>query len=186
MSKSSDINLVDIVAIDNVDTVDTIVDVEADNIVPSASNVSNNYDIIDSAQLREYIIVKKIYPAYVKEIEEGLYWRKKWNMVGSLFFTLTFVVVSVSTIISFSVPQFPNISYISYLAGCFGTLALMCDRFAHYCKSQSSESTKKVNILLKSIGINDSLPDVASTMANNNDANKAKNKNKSLEINQKN
>lgn len=120
-----------------------------------------SYHIIDSRKLRRRIIENKIYPAYEKEIDEGLIWRNKWAKISSCFFTLTFLIMSVSTIVSFSAPQFPEIGIISYSAGCLGVIALISDRFAHYCSSQSTSNTKRVNMLMRSIGINDSIPDVA-------------------------
>lgn len=118
-----------------------------------------NYTVIDSKRLRTKIITEYIYPSYEDEICNNLMQRKLWATMFSIFSSLTIIMICASTIVSFSVPQFPNIDYVSYLAGILGVIALMCERFAHYCSSQGSSSTQKVNVLLKSIGIHDSLPD---------------------------
>lgn len=127
-----------------------------------------NYHIIDSRIIRKLIIEKKLYPTYENEIDDGLLWRNRWSKMASCFFTVTFIVMAASTIISFSAPQFPDIHIISYLAGCFGVVALMCDRFAHFCSMQSSNNTKRVNMLMKSIGINDTIPDAETVSGKSN------------------
>lgn len=136
-----------------------------DEVISSGSEKTNapevNYHIIDSRIIRKRVIEDKLYPTYEKEINDGLIWRNRWTKISSCFFTVTFVVMATSTIISFSSPQFPDVQIISYLAGCFGVVALMCDRFAHFCNAQSSNNTKIVNMLMKSIGINDTIPDVS-------------------------
>lgn len=123
------------------------------------SGSMGGYREIDSKKLRMEIITEQIYPAYKEEITSNLTQRKVWSTMFSIFSSLTIMMVASSTIVSFSVPQFPNVHYISYLAGVLGVVALMCERFANYCSAQGSASTQRVNLLLKSIGINDELPD---------------------------
>jgi hypothetical protein len=135
--------------------IDTVSIVETD--------ATNEYKIIDNRDLRKKIITELLYPIYYKEVKSSLEWRIKWTELSSFFFIFTTIIVSMSSILSFSAPQFPNIPILSYIAGCVNIIALMSDRFAHYCVSQSSTNTKKTNILINSIGINDTIPDVASS-----------------------
>jgi hypothetical protein len=138
---------------------------EEEEVVSNGSGKTNapevNYHIIDSRLIRKRVIENKLYPTYEEEINDGLIWRNRWTKISSCFFTITFIVMATSTIISFSAPQFPDVHIMSYLAGCFGVFALMCDRFAHFCNVQSSNNTKIVNMLMKSIGINDTIPDIS-------------------------
>jgi len=92
-----------------------------------------------------------------------------WQYTSTAFCTISAITMSVSTILSFSAPQFTHVNFASYLAGCFGVVAICCDRFSHYCDTKSSFSTKKVNMLLKSLGIKYKLPDIS--MISSNDAN---------------
>lgn len=131
-----------------------------DNNTRDDNSRDNNYKIIDSKKLRMEIITQKIYPAYKEDVDNCLFQRKMWSTMFSIFSTFTILMISASTVVSFSAPQFPNITYISYFAGVLGVIALMCERFAHYCGSQSSVNTQKLNILLKSIGVNDEMPDI--------------------------
>lgn len=146
------------------------VDIESHESIQSnkSDNSNNNYTIIDSKQLRKKIISEKIYPFYIDEINQNLVEIKIWSTMYSIFSTLTIIMISASTIVSFSVPQFPNIHYVSYIAGILGVVALMCERFAHYCSSQSSVSTQRINLLLQSIGVNDTLPDMSTIKHNQN------------------
>ncbi|AYV80313.1 MAG: hypothetical protein Gaeavirus30_3 [Gaeavirus sp.] len=140
----------------------TVIDITPHvNTDPTTTTTDSNCSMFNSHIIRKRILDTKIYPMYMEEIDNSLKWRDIWARMSSCFFTVTFIIVSVSTIVSFSAPQFPTIHEMSYLAGCFGVLALISDRFAHYCTAQSTSNTKKVNILLKSIGINDIIPDIA-------------------------
>lgn len=134
------------------------VQINVDDIRPENMNC---YKIIDSQKLRQDVIEDKIYPAYLKDLDDGLTWRRYWSIIASIFFTSTFVIMSASTILTFIAPQYPNEKYISYISGILGICSLMSDRFAHYCSGQSSNSTRKVNILLHSIGIDDTMPDLS-------------------------
>lgn len=124
------------------------------------SHGSGEYTIIDNKKLRKKVVLEKLYPFYVDEVDSNLGQIKLWATVNSVFSTLTIIMICASTVVSFSAPQFPNVTYISYIAGVFGVVALMCERFAHYCSSQSSASTQRVNMLLESIGIHDAIPDM--------------------------
>jgi len=140
------------------------------NVSTNKKDIENNildYTIIDSKKIRKEIITKKIYPFYIQEIDNYLIQRKMWSYLYSIFSTFTIILISASTIVSFSVPQFPKKNYVSYIAGILGVVALMCDRFSHYCNTQGSVSTQKINLLLNSIGINDTLPDVMSIKSPN-------------------
>lgn len=128
--------------------------------IESNSLNSGDYTVIDSKKLRKKIISEKIYPFYLDEIDENLSQRKIWSTIYSIFSALTIVVISASSIVSFSAPQFPNVTYISYVAGVLGVISLMCERFTNYCSIQSSASTQRINVLMSSIGINDTIPDI--------------------------
>lgn len=123
---------------------------------------SNDFVIIDSAKLRKKIITEQIYPYYQNEISNNLTQIKIFSTSNSVVLNLTMIMMSLSTIVSFTAPQFPKITYISYIAGVCGVLAILCERFGHFYSSQASLCLQRVNLLLKSIGINDSIPDVMS------------------------
>ena len=122
----------------------------------------SNYSIIDSKQLRKDIITNKLYPYYLTQIDEHLVYIKIWSRLHYIFSTISVIMISASTIVSFSVPQFPNVNYINYIAGVLGVIAVMCDRFSHYCSAEGTSNTQRINLLMKSIGINDTIPDIMS------------------------
>ena len=139
----------------------TVIVEQFPQLAPSQNTDTNSYTIIDSKQLRHEIITGHIYPAYINEFTDALAWKRHWSKISSIAFTITFIVVSGSTLISFSAPQFPNVNYLSYLSGVVGLVAMASDRFAHFADGKSRENTNKVNILLKSIGIHDTFPDTS-------------------------
>lgn len=118
-----------------------------------------SYTAIDSRKLRMEIMTEDIYPTYKTEIRSNLTQRKVWATLFSIFSTFTVILMGASTVVSFSATQFQNAIYVSYIAGILGVTSLMCKSFSHFCSYQSSTSTHRVNTLLKSIGINDVIPD---------------------------
>ncbi len=132
----------------------------------SDSYGSKDYTIIDSKKLRKKIILEKIYPFYLEEVDSTLLQIKYWSKTYEIFSATTAIMISATTIISFSAPQFPDIHYISYMAGILGVCALACERFTHYCSTQASASTQRTNILLESIGIKDTIPDTQNLKIN--------------------
>ena len=140
---------------------------------PQQTNVdTNNYTIIDSEHLRKKIILSEIYPAYVSEMHGAIKWRKYWGRIASVSFVLTFIVMSASTFVSFSSSKFPNLDY---LAGALGLVALINDRFAHFADKKSSECTTTINVLLKSIGVNDAMPDTSTQAVGNSEMSQSNN-----------
>lgn len=127
----------------------------------------NSYTIIDNKKLRMEILMEHIYPTYKTEIKTNLFQRKIWARFFSLFSTLTVVLMGASTVVSFSATQFKNTIYISYIAGILGVISLMCKSFSNFCRYQSSTSTHRVNTLLKSIGIQDTIPDTMAELHQN-------------------
>ena len=152
------------------------------SIIGSIRSVNSNQESKESKEskmecdddLVNEIVQKHLYPNYIDMISVGLHDMRYWQYTSTAFCTISAIVMSVSTILSFSAPQFTNVNFVSYLAGCFGVAAICCDRFSHYCDGKSSFSLKKVNILLKSLGIKYKLPDISVLSigdANNNQTN---------------
>jgi len=123
-------------------------------------NIEGN-TIIDNEQLRRTIIQEEIGPAYRSEMHSELIWRRKWNKIASVFFTLTFIIMACGTFVSFFVPIFPSVEYLPYIVSGIGLLSMVNDRFAHFANKKSSESTRIINMLANSIGINDEMPDIS-------------------------
>jgi hypothetical protein len=142
---------------------------------------NGSFTCFDSRQLRREIITEKIYPAYLSEVDNNLFQRKLWSGMFTVFSSLTVILMSASTIVSFSAPQFPNAGYVSYIAGILGVGSLMCKTFGHFAMVEGSTSTQRVNILLKSIGINELLPDTITTAPNLSTGNENNEEDKSLQ-----
>jgi hypothetical protein len=81
--------------------------------------------------------------------------------------------MSGSTFLTFCASKFTNIDYLNYLAGALGLISLINDRFAHFANKKSSECTTMVNVLLKSIGVNDTIPDISIQVVGNTEVNKS-------------
>lgn len=128
-----------------------------------SSSTNNEYHITNSSELKRKIVITKIYPSYMDDINTGLTQRKVWSTLFSICSTLTIVAMLTSAICSFSVPQFPKITHMNYIAGVLTITAIVFERFSHYCSAQANASTQQINTLLKSLGINETLQDNTST-----------------------
>lgn len=120
----------------------------------------NDYTVIDSRKVRKQIITDMVYPNYMNDLKSQYRWRNVWGTFASVFFTLSTIVMLASTFLSFVSSYYKEPIY-AFIAGCVGIGAVVTDRFAHFCDSRNSSSTKKINTLLRSIGINDTIPDIS-------------------------
>ena len=116
---------------------------------------------IDLSEIQRDIFQTQIAPSYAREISDGLCGRRIWNKMSVIFTILTFVFMAGSSVTSFSSPQFPSQTYLSYLSGTLTVISMICFKFAIYFSSLSSDCTKQINLMLKSIGMSIVLPDTS-------------------------
>ena len=129
------------------------------NIVNMIEQKNSEFNSFKTKELRSAIITNELDPSLKDEIHESLIWRKLWGKMAKFFFTLTFILMGTTSLLSFASNTIVK-SDISYYAGMIGTIGMLSDRFAHYCSSQSSISTSRLNQLLKIVGINDTIPTI--------------------------
>ena len=127
---------------------------------PHDHDKKNDYTVIDSRSVRKRIITDIVYPQYVNDVKSQYIWRSVWGTVASIFFTLATLATLTTTILAFMSAYWKDPVY-AFSSGCVGTIATAIGSFAHFCDSRNSGSTKKINALLRSIGINDTIPDIS-------------------------
>lgn len=118
------------------------------------------YTLADNNKLKQEILNDVLFPEIKQEVISSLAQRKCWTEMYTVFSTLSFIIMGFSTAISFSVPQFPKLTFLGYFGGILGIVAMSCKTFSHYSSIQSTSSTQNANVLLKSLGINEQLPDI--------------------------
>jgi hypothetical protein len=106
-----------------------------------------------------------IFQSFSKEIKDGLASRSHWDKYETRFYTISVIMGIIAGIVAFaagSVIFASNIGNLTFLAGCCSSAGTGCIIFSRYCDSQCKSSTKKINTLLKSLGITMQLPDLPS------------------------
>lgn len=110
----------------------------------------DNFPIND--ELKEKIVRDLIEKTYYEEIKSGLEGRTKWKTVGDVAEVVSHVLTGLSTIVSFSAGFF-SFEGLPFIAGCLGTMALICLKFSSYAMHESRERTSGANKILEILGI---------------------------------
>lgn len=113
---------------------------------------------IENNSFNSLIIEKYIKPEYENEIKDLLLARKYWNTISSIFHTLSTILISISSLLSFSTTSFTN-KYLNYFAGTIGLLSIASKEFGNYSKKKAINNTLKLNKFLKGL----KLPEIADT-----------------------
>ena len=104
-------------------------------------------------------IIEKLKTNIENEIIDATSWRFKWGKIATVTFCISEIFMIIQTLLSFTAASY-QITLISYLAGIIGVIAVGFNRFGAYSKNRSTEKTNQLNDLLKTIGIDNSLPDL--------------------------
>lgn len=103
-----------------------------------------------------------IEPNYRNEIIEFINNRTMWRKSGILFQTFSKLFLGVGSILSFSSGIFVEYN-LNFYAGTITTLSLVALQFSSYSFKESKLATKELNILLKTLKI-DNVPDVLTSV----------------------
>ena len=155
----------------DLDIIDTLNRLEYDDIehISDKKQLKNINNMLDKSiqlqknQLKSKFfnqkIIERIKNSLENEIEDASMWRFTWAKIATAMFCISEVLMIIQTALSFTAASY-QILLISYLAGVIGVIAIGLNRFGAYSKNQSSEKTTQLNKLLKTIGIDNSLPDL--------------------------
>lgn len=125
----------------------------------------------DLSEVQSSIVKDLIIPSYQNEITQGLKDRILWDKLSTFFYTVSIILNSFSGICAFAAgfASFQEKSQIlTFVSGTLCSLGIALSIFSKHCEGQSKESTKKVNTLLKSLGINLQIPDIPSDIIESN------------------
>lgn len=109
---------------------------------------------------RRKIVLEILQPEYENDIRETLRLRNCWSKTSNVFFTISSVLMGITSLLSFANGQF-KAGYLNYIAGCIGILAILCERFGTYSRTNDHNTTLKVNEILKNVGVNHSFVDTS-------------------------
>ncbi len=93
-----------------------------------------------------------IEPTYYDDIKNNLYGRSKWKTISDITETISKILAGITTVLAFAAGFF-DMSFLSFMAGCLGTISLVLLQFSSYCSNESKERTIRANQILKNLGI---------------------------------
>jgi hypothetical protein len=150
--------------------------VDLNELVKSLNNNSNktlepireemfNSPTVSETEKSEFKIVKNriikdvVVPSYLKDVKCTVNSRGKWRNASNQAELVSKLLTGAATIIAFSAGAYTDYTFLSFIAGCVGTGAMVCQQFSTYAKGECKERTDQANKILKVLGI-DSIPDL--------------------------
>lgn len=109
---------------------------------------------------RRKVFLEIIQPEYENDIRDTLQLRNCWSKTSNVFFTLSSILIGVTTLLSFANGQFKT-DYLNYIAGSVGIVAILCERFGAYAKTNDHNTTLKINEILKNVGVTHTFVDTS-------------------------
>lgn len=120
---------------------------------PSITNMRQNKELLKK------INTELIEKTYYNDVKRNLRERCLCKCAGDISEALAHIFAGIGVVLSFSAGFF-NLYILSFLAGCFGTIALILLQCSSYSMKESRERTDEVNILLDKLGLSD-IPNIA-------------------------
>lgn len=103
-------------------------------------------------KLMEKIKEELIEPTYYQDIKDNLNGRETWKKIGDVTEAISKIFAGLATVAAFAAGFF-NITILSFISGCLGTLALVIQQFSTYSYNESKERTNRVNKILTDLGL---------------------------------
>ena len=92
--------------------------------------------------------------SYYQDVKSNIRSKNIWKYIGDISSTLSHVMLALATILAFAAGFF-KIVVLSFLSGCFSTIALSLSQFSVYALKESRERTHRVNTILNKLGISE-------------------------------
>lgn len=112
----------------------------------------------ESSKLSNSILVDIIEPSYYSDTKELIQNRKCWRITGSVFTTISKLLLGASSIFAFASGTYNNINW-SFIAGSTSVISLICLQFATHAYKESQENTEDLNVILNKLNISN-IPDL--------------------------
>jgi hypothetical protein len=112
----------------------------------------------ESSKLSNSILVDIIEPSYYSDTKELIQNRKCWRITGSIFTTISKILLGASSIFAFASGTYNNIDW-SFIAGSTSVVSLISLQFATHAYKESKENTEDLNTILNKLNIS-TIPDL--------------------------
>ena len=105
-----------------------------------------------SRALKAKILDEIIEPYYYADIDHVLSDKKCWRVTGSIFETISKILVSFGAILSFSSGYY-NYATLSFISGATSTISLAFLQFSAFCYKEEKRNMNELNAMLKELNI---------------------------------
>uniref|UniRef100_A0A6C0H8G2 SMODS and SLOG-associating 2TM effector domain-containing protein n=1 Tax=viral metagenome TaxID=1070528 RepID=A0A6C0H8G2_9ZZZZ len=107
-----------------------------------------------SDSLKNHIVRNLIEPSYKQDIETMIKQIKRAKYSGHMLETISKILVSFGTIVSFSSGYYTGYSHmLSFISGCISTVSLTLLHISSFAYKESRKQTSELNILLQKMGL---------------------------------
>lgn len=113
-------------------------------------NIDAIFTISEEEKLKTKIMTQLIEPAYYNDTEKNIRAREKWKSISDISQTISKILAGISTVLAFAAGFF-NITILSFIAGCLGTLSLVTQQFSQYSLNESKDRTLRINRILSNL-----------------------------------
>lgn len=131
-----------------------------DMIITTAKSYNNIFDTNEIIELRKKIIIEIILPFYENKIISSMRSILKWSHITTICYCLSSIVIGTTSIISFINSNYNNF-YLSIISGILSIVSIFLKEVGQYSQKKDHQTSNKVNLLLKKIGINEGIPDLS-------------------------
>jgi hypothetical protein len=122
----------------------------------ASETVSQNMNTVKNRIMKDIVV-----PNYYNDVRTTISSRKKWMKSSNITELLSKILTGLATIVAFSAGAYTDYTFLSFIAGCIGTISLVCQQFSTYAKGEAKERTQQANAILKMLGIDAStVPDL--------------------------
>ena len=111
-----------------------------------------------SPELVNRIRTELVEKNYYEDVAYNIKSKSRWKIIADITEAIARILSGVSVVLAFAAGFF-NYMLLSFISGCFGTLALVLLHFSSYSMNESKERTEQVNRILAKIGI-DTIADI--------------------------
>jgi len=126
---------------------------------PSSSPTLSHYEDKELKNVKQKIIKEIVVPNYYNDVKCTITSRSKWRNSSNKAELLSKLLTGAATVIAFSAGAYPDYSFLSFIAGCVGTVAMVSQQFSSYAKGEEKERTQQANKILQVLDI-ESIPDI--------------------------
>lgn len=135
----------------NVDDSDTL------NYKPTPLSIKNIKSSIK--QTRTNILDKIILPSYYYDVDSIIQARSMYRNGANYSELVSKFLTGISTVIAFAAGAYPEYTYLSFVAGSVGTVAIVTQQLSTYFNKQEKERTQQANKIINLFGLG-SIPDL--------------------------